>query len=231
MTIVYNLKIEEGINGSALLPNGSSNGNVISDLEVNDIILGTQLQPNGTQQNGFGVSNTLVDEGINQSNIDLVLEPIGPQQLGYTILANGSASFGVTGNFFIFSSSESSPTEYVILKPDADGGNFTTYKNQMMNLINGNTITSITLENLSTVSRNTTTVQLIIAQITNLGALSSYSLIRNTTLTATNTPVNFTGLEENITTNNSYLCIILTNVLDAPVYNIPVQVKATVQYA
>jgi len=41
MTIVYNLKIEEGINGSALLPNGSSNGNVISDLEVNDIILGT----------------------------------------------------------------------------------------------------------------------------------------------------------------------------------------------
>jgi hypothetical protein len=229
MTIVYNLTIEEGINGSALLPNGSSNGNVISDLEVNDIILGTQLQPNGTQQNGFGVSNTLVDEGINQSNIDLVL--IGPQQLGYTILANGSASFGVTGNFFIFSSSESSPTEYVILKSDLTGGNFTTYKNQMLNLINGNTITSITLENLSTVSRNTTKVELIRAQITNLGVVSSYSSIGNTTLIATNNPVNFTGLEENITTNNSYLCIILTNLVDAPVYIIPVQVKATVQYA
>ena len=229
MTIVYNLKIEEGINGSALLPNGSSNGNVISDLEVNDIILGTQLQPNGTQQNGFGVSNTLVDEGINQSNIDLVL--IGPQQLGYTILADGSASFGVTGNYFIFSSSESSPTEYVILKPDADGGNFTTYKNQMMNLINGNTITSITLENLSTAVRNFTTIQLMIAQIAADGALSSYSVIGNTTLTATNTPVNFTGLEENITTNNSYLCIILRSPIGSPVYNIPVQIKATVQYA
>jgi len=119
----------------------------------------------------------------------------------------------------------------VILKPDADGGNFTTYKNQMMNLINGNTITSITLENLSTVVRNFTTVQLMIAQIAADGALSSYSVIGNTTLTETNTPVNFTGLEENITTNNSYLCIILRSRIASPVYIIPVQVKATVQYA
>ena len=229
MTIVYNLTIEEGINGSALLPNGSSNGNVINDLEVNDIILGTQLQPNGTQQNGFGVSNTLVDEGINQSNIDLVL--IGPQQLGYTILADGNPSFD-NGNYFIFSSSESSPTEYVILKPDISGGNFTTYKNQMMNLINGNTITSITLENLIPIlPKDNALIQLIRAQINNIGEIQTYSVIGNTTLLLTNNPVNFTGLEQLVPSNDYYLCIIFKSIFGAPKYDIPVQIKATVQYS
>ena len=229
MTIVYNLTIEEGINGSALLPNGSSNGNVINDLEVNDIILGTQLQPNGTQQNGFGVSNILVDEGINQSNVDLVLQPTGPQ--GYTILADGNPSFD-NGNYFIFSSSESSPTEYVILKPNFSGGNFTIYKDQMFNLIGGNTITSITLENLIPIlPKDNGLIQLIIAQISNIGSVTTYSIIGNTNLLLTNNPVNFTGLEQLVPSNNYYLCIIFKSIFGAPKYNIPVQIKATVQYA
>ena len=152
--------------------------------------------------------------------------------MGYTILADGSADVANNkGNYFIFSSSDSSPTVFININTNLNGGNFTTYKNQMLNLINGNTISSIKLENVNPIQpQQNRTIQFIRVKISTLGVVESYSIITNNNLLTLNNPLEITGLEEFIDGDNYYLCIILTN-FSNPVYIIPCQVKATVQYA